>query len=63
VSSERRGALKVYVLTLLVRFHGLTTKFNLDPHLTQSRDSLRGDIGELLREELRDADHVVTFVE
>ena len=35
----------VYVFTLLVTFHGVTTKFDLDPRLTRvaRRASLRGD--------------------
>ena len=52
----------VYVLTLLVTFHGVTTKFDLDSRLIQWRDAPRcAAIGELLREDLGDADHVVTF--
>jgi hypothetical protein len=52
----------VYVLTLLITFHGVTTKFDLDPGLTKWADQPRcAAIGELLREDLGDADHVVTF--
>jgi hypothetical protein len=52
----------VYVLTLLVTFHGVTTKFDLDPRLTKWADEPRyAAIGELLREDLGDADHSVTF--
>jgi hypothetical protein len=52
----------VYVLTILVTFHGVTTKFDLDPRLTKWADAPRcAAIGELLREDLGDADHVVTF--
>ena len=52
----------VYVLTLLITFHGHTTKFDLDLGLTEWRDAPRcAAIGELLREDLGDADHVVTF--
>ena len=52
----------VNVHTLLVTFHSITTKFDLDPRLTQWRDAPRcAAIGELLREDLGDADHVVTF--
>ena len=31
----------VYVLTLLVTFHGVTTKFDLDPRLTKWGDEPR----------------------
>jgi hypothetical protein len=52
----------VYVLTLLVTFHGVTTKFDLDPRLTKWRDEPRCEaIGDILREDLGDADHVITF--
>jgi hypothetical protein len=52
----------VYVLTLLVTFHGVTTKFDLDSGLTRWSDEPRCEaIGELLREDLGDADHMVTF--
>ena len=40
----------------------VTTKFDLDPRLTKWGDAPRcAAIGELLREDLGDADHVVTF--
>ena len=52
----------VYVLTLLATSHGVTTKFDLDPRLTKWADAPRcAAIGELLREDLGDADHVVTY--
>jgi hypothetical protein len=52
----------VYVLTLLVTFHGVTSKFDLDSRLTKWADAPRCEaIGELLQEDLRDADHKVTF--
>jgi hypothetical protein len=52
----------VYVLALLITFHGHTTKFDLDQGLTRWADAPRcAAIGELLREDLGDADHVVTF--
>jgi hypothetical protein len=50
------------VLTILVTSHGVTAKFDLDPGLTRWGDAPRcAAIGELLREDLGDADHVVTF--
>jgi hypothetical protein len=52
----------VYVLTLLITFRGVTTRFDLDPRLTKWADEPRcAAIGELLREDLGDADHKVTF--
>jgi hypothetical protein len=52
----------VYVLTLLVTFHGVTTQFDLEPGLTKWADEPRcAAIGELLREDLGDADHTVSF--
>ena len=53
----------VYVLTILVTFNGVTTKFDLDPRLTKWADAPRcaAAIGELLREDLGDDDHVITF--
>jgi hypothetical protein len=60
--ARRVAHLMVYVLTLLITFHGHTTKFDLDLGLTEWRDAPRcAAIGELLREDLGDADHVVTF--
>jgi hypothetical protein len=51
-----------YVLTIFVTLHGVTSKFDLDPGLTKWRDAPRcAAIGDLLVEDLGDADHVVTF--
>ena len=55
-------ALVVYILTLLVTFHGVPTRFDLDTRLTQWADQPRCEaIGELLREDLEDADHLFTY--
>jgi hypothetical protein len=54
--------LTLYVLTILVTLHGVTTKFDLDPRLTKWSDQPRCEaIGDLLREDLGDADQVNTF--
>jgi hypothetical protein len=45
-----------------VTFHGVTTKFDLDPRLTKWGDEPRCEaIGDLLRQDLGDADHTVTY--
>jgi hypothetical protein len=52
----------IYVLTILVTFHGVTTKFDLDARLTKWADQPRCEaIGDILREDLADADHRITF--